>query len=206
MRRVSDLAGKSQAVFLDRDGTLNDDPGYLDSPEKIRLFPGAIEAVRRINDSGRKVVVVTNQSGVARGLFDEAQLLLIHDHLRDLFRIQGALIDAIYYCPHHPSEGDVKYRIECECRKPNAGLLYLAQRDLNLSLTDSIVIGDRYQDVEMAHRAGARGVLVLTGYGKKEFDEDRESWPQPPDLIANDLSDAIDRILRAQAERFPAEK
>ncbi len=194
MRRVREHDGKSQAVFIDRDGTLNEDTGYLDSIENIQLFPFAIEAVRRINDSGRKVIVVTNQSGVARGMFDEAQLRQIHDHLRDLFRAHGAVIDAIYYCPHHPSEGDTKYRVECECRKPKAGMLHLAQRDLNLSLADSTVIGDRYHDVEMAHRVGARGVLVLTGYGKKEYDEDRESWPRPPDIIAKDLSDAIDKI------------
>jgi D-glycero-D-manno-heptose 1,7-bisphosphate phosphatase len=195
MREVRDQADKSRAVFIDRDGTLNEDTGYLDSPERVRLFPFAIEAVRRINDSGRKVIIVTNQSGVARGMFDEAQLRVIHDHFRELFRVEGARIDAIYYCPHHPTEGDSKYRVECECRKPGAGLLYLAQRDLNLSLTDSIVIGDRYHDVEMAHRVGARGVLVLTGFGQKEYDMERASWPRPPDLIARNLIDAIDQIM-----------
>ncbi len=201
MTIVTHAQVKQRAVFLDRDGTLNEDPGYIDRPEKIRLFPSTAEAVRRINNSGRKVVVVTNQSGVARGIVDETHLTGIHAHIINLIESAGARIDAVYYCPHYPNvsggvgETGSRYLRDCDCRKPKPGMLLQAARDLNLDLRRSAVIGDRYLDIEMAHSVGARGILVLTGYGQMEFDLGKDSWPRMPDLVVPDLMAAVAALL-----------
>lgn len=198
---VAEVKPKQKAVFLDRDGTLNDDPGYIDRPEKIVLFPSAANAIRRLNEAGRKVVVVTNQSGVGRGLFEETTLHGIHAHLVRLVEAAGGAIDAIYYCPHYPiggeteSHGESPYRRDCDCRKPKPGMLLRAARDLNLDLESSVVIGDRYLDIEMAHAVGARGILVLTGYGQRELDLEAVNWPRMPDMVAQDLTAAVDAAL-----------
>lgn len=198
---MAEVKPKQKAVFIDRDGTLNDDPGYIDRPEKIVLFPSVAKAIRRLNEAGRKVVVVTNQSGVARGLFEETTLQGIHAHLVELIGAAGGVIDAVYYCPHYPMDGEAKSRVEsryqrdCECRKPKPGMLIRAARDLNLDLEASVVIGDRYLDIQMAHAVGARGILVLTGYGQRELDRDASSWPRMPDLVAQDLTAAVDAAL-----------
>ncbi len=189
------LEAKQSAVFVDRDGTLNDDPGYIDSPERIKLYPFAAAAIRHINESGRKVVVITNQSAVARGMISEGALTKVNDHLLQLVAAEGARIDAIYYCPHHPEATDLRYRCVCDCRKPKPGMLLRAAIDLNLELRKSIVIGDRYLDVETAHSVGATGVLVLTGCGRREFDSDRGSWPRAPDLVSENLAEAVQLLL-----------
>ena len=155
------------AVFLDRDGTINEEVGYLDRLEKLRIFPAAFDAVRMINESGMKVVVVTNQSGVARGFFDEAFVKKLHEHIDTTFRSKGARIDRFYYCPHHPTEGIGRYVVSCSCRKPAPGMFVQASEDLAIDLPASYMVGDTARDIEGANRAGVTGILVKTGYGKE---------------------------------------
>ena len=156
---------RQAAVFLDRDGTINEEVGYLDRLEKLKLIPGAAEAIRLINTSGMKAVVVTNQSGVARGIFDEVVVGAVHARLRELLLMEGGVLDGIYFCPHHPTEGRGRYLLSCDCRKPAPGLLLQAAAELNLDPAGSYMVGDTLKDIEAGERVGARGVLVRTGYG-----------------------------------------
>jgi D-glycero-D-manno-heptose 1,7-bisphosphate phosphatase len=156
---------RQAAVFLDRDGTINEEVGYMDRLEKLKLIPVAAEAIRLINSSGMKTVVVTNQSGVARGLFDEAFVDRVHIRLREMLRAEGAFLDEIYFCPHHPTEGRERYLMTCDCRKPAPGLLLQAAADLNLDRTRCYMVGDTLKDIEAGSRAGVQGILVRTGYG-----------------------------------------
>lgn len=193
---------KNTAIFLDRDGTINEEVGYLDSLEKLRIIPAAFEAIRLINQSSRKAIVVTNQAGVARGLFGEDLVETIHAALREALRRRGAFIDSFCYCPHHPTEGLPPYRQSCDCRKPAPGLFLRAAREWNLDLSESWMIGDRYNDMEAAHRAGARGILVKTGYGMEALagkGPDTETPAGKPDLIADDILEAVRLILGDQA-------
>ena len=160
-------AKKWQAVFLDRDGTINEEVGYLDRMEKLQLIPGAAEAIRWINESGMKAVVVSNQSGVARGIFDELFVAEIHARLREMLLAEGASLDGIYYCPHHPMEGRVEYLKICDCRKPAPGLLLRAVAELHIDPARSYMVGDTLKDIEAGGRAGAQGILVRTGYGEE---------------------------------------
>jgi D-glycero-D-manno-heptose 1,7-bisphosphate phosphatase len=153
------------AVFLDRDGTINEEVGYLDRLEKLRLVSGAAEAIRLINRSGMKAVVVTNQSGVARGFFTEAFVDEVHSHLREMLQEEGASLDGFYFCPHHPTEGRGRYLRSCNCRKPSPGLFLRAIEELSLEPERSYMVGDTLKDIEAASRIGARGILVRTGYG-----------------------------------------
>jgi len=157
------------AVFLDRDGTIIEDVDYLTRPDQLRLIPGAAAAIRQFNERNIPVVVVTNQSAVARGMLSEAGLAEIHERLRSMLAAEGARLDAIYYCPHHPDGSQAAYRRTCECRKPKAGMLLQAARDLNIDLTASIMIGDGLRDLEAGAAAGCRTlILVRTGHGAQE--------------------------------------
>jgi D-glycero-D-manno-heptose 1,7-bisphosphate phosphatase len=185
----------SIAVFVDRDGTVNEEVDFLTSPRDLRLIPRSAEAIRRANDLGLRVIIVTNQSGVARGLLTEAELLDVHRALTERLAAENARVDDIYYCPHHPSEGIGPYRRECDCRKPNTGMVERAVREFRIDPERSYVIGDRTVDVAMAKNAGARAILVLTGYGRAErrlCERDRI----PLDYVAEDLYDAIDFVAR----------
>jgi D-glycero-D-manno-heptose 1,7-bisphosphate phosphatase len=155
------------AIFLDRDGTINEEIGYMDRLEKLRLIPKAAEAIRLINASGMKTVVVTNQSGVARGIFNESLVAEIHARLAEMLRAEGAFLDGIYFCPHHPTEGRGDYLRGCECRKPSPGLLLRAAAELHLDAARSYMVGDTLKDIEAGGRAGAQGILVRTGYGEE---------------------------------------
>lgn len=193
------------AVFLDRDGTINEDLGYIDRLEKLTLIPGTAEAIRLINRRGMKAVVVTNQSGVARGLFDEAFLGTIHAHLAGMLRREGAFLDGIYYCPHHPTEGREPYLRSCACRKPAPGLLTRAQEELGLDPARSYMIGDMLSDIEAGTRAGVSGILVRTGHGEEAVaalsvlgrnDGPAEAAAVRPAHIADNLLEAVRWILR----------
>ncbi|MBI4464288.1 MAG: HAD family hydrolase [Acidobacteria bacterium] len=188
--------GQRRAVFFDRDGTLNEEVGYVNHPDRFQIFPFAAQAVREAKEAGLLAIVVSNQSGVARGLFSESLVQKLHRRLaREIIR-QGGKLDAIFYCPHHPQGRVEKYRRDCTCRKPSSGLLEKAAADFGIHLASSFVVGDRYVDVAMAHRVGARSVLVLTGYGRGEWEYFRKSWPQPPDYVAKNVRDAVRWILR----------
>ncbi len=180
------LAVRRPAVFLDRDGTINREIGFLTKPEQLELLPGAAEAVRWIKQAGYRVVVVTNQPVIARGDCTTAELLAIHDKLEMELSRAGAFLDGIYSCPHHPDKGFAgerpELKIECECRKPGDGLLRRAAEELNLDLAASWMIGDRTVDVEAGAKAGCRTILVRTGEGGR----DGRSAVQP-DHVADDL-------------------
>jgi D-glycero-D-manno-heptose 1,7-bisphosphate phosphatase len=183
------------AVFLDRDGTLIEEVGYLDRPERVRLFPWSIAAVRALNLAGIGVVMVTNQSGVARGFFDESTVEEVHQLIASLLAEGGATIDRYYYCPHHP-DGRVKaFARVCDCRKPARGLVDRAIAELGIDPARSFTIGDRWLDVALARAVGARGVLVRTGYGKTE--EVRPQAGLHADAIVDNLIEATGWILSA---------
>jgi D,D-heptose 1,7-bisphosphate phosphatase len=170
------------AVFLDRDGTINEDVGYLHDIGQLVLIPGAAQAIRIFNNCGFKVVVVTNQSGVARGYFREEFVGQTHAHLHAVLQSQGAIIDAFYYCPHHPTEGFPPYRKVCSCRKPETGMFTQAARDLHLDLSRSYMVGDKMQDIQAGKKTGVKTVLVGTGYGRFVKEEDLL-----PEYVAQDL-------------------
>lgn len=185
----------SRAVFMDRDGTINEEVGYLSRLEQMKLFPRSAEAIRMLNGKGIKVVVVTNQSGVARGYFGEDFVSEAHAFLQERLRQEGAFIDAFYYCPHHPTEGVLPYRRACSCRKPGAGMLLQASRDLHIDLSRSYMVGDMMKDVQAGKKAGTKGILVKTGYGAAEKADEGAA----PDYIAADLLDAVNWILEDAA-------
>jgi histidinol-phosphate phosphatase family protein len=191
-----------RAVFLDRDGTLVEEANYLRRVEDMVVYPFAAEAVRLINRSGFLAVVATNQSAIGRGFLDETQLTELHCALNEALRASGAAIDAFYFCPHHPEAPLEKYRRRCSCRKPEAGLLLEAARDLGLSLTESYCIGDRLSDIEAGRRVGCRSVLVRTGYGAIEASLlDSSAGAQAgsaellPDFVAADVLEAVKWVL-----------
>ena|SRR6185503_7715839 len=185
---------KRRAVFIDRDGTLSEEVGYINHPSRFLLFPYAAGAVKLLNDHEWLAVIITNQAGVARGYFDEAMIQTVHDNLKRDLQSAGARIDGIYYCAHHPSVGEPPYRQDCDCRKPKPGLIRRAATDLNIDVQQSWMIGDRYSDIELARNAGVRAALVLSGYGRGEWENQRSSWQHQPDLIAENLFEAIASI------------
>lgn len=187
---------RTGAVFLDRDGTVNVEVGYLREPEQLELIPGAAAAIRRLNEAGRLVVLVTNQSGVARGYFPESMVHDVHARLAQMLGREGAKLDAVYYCPHHPTAGNAPYRTECDCRKPATGLLKRAAREHHIDLERSFMVGDKWSDVELGHRAGARSILVSTGFAADDPGNVRPAHVEEPDLVAHDLGEAVDWILR----------
>jgi D-glycero-D-manno-heptose 1,7-bisphosphate phosphatase len=180
---------------MDRDGTLAHEVGYVNHLSRFRLFPWSVDAVRLLNKGGLLAVVVTNQAGVARGYFPEPLIAEVHALMTAAMEGGGARLDGVYYCPHHPSAGEPPYRQDCECRKPRPGLLHRAARDLDIDLARSWVVGDRDADVALARSVGARAVLVKTGYGLGELLWHAPSWDRPPDIIADHLLEAVERIL-----------
>lgn len=178
---------------------MNEDIGYVSAPDELIIYPWAVEAVRLINQVGLKVLVVTNQSGVARGLYTEEQLRQIHAKLREDMLKGGARLDGVYYCPHHPDFGDSRYRLLCECRKPRPAMLIRAAREHGVDLSRSYVIGDKAADIQLAGNVGARGILVLTGYGRETF-EHPDLWPCDPYRVAEDVLAAA-RIVVENANR-----
>jgi len=189
---------KNRAIFLDRDGTINEEVGYIESLDRLVIIPAAFEAIRLINLSGFRAVVITNQAGIAKRLFDETFVKQTNEHLQAALIQKGATIDAFYFCPHHPTEGVPPYRRVCDCRKPAPGLFYQAARDMAIDLAGSFMIGDRYRDMEAAHRAGVKGVLVKTGYGADVLENvgpDQETPEGKPDHIAENILKAVHWIL-----------
>jgi len=176
-------------VYLDRDGTLNFDPGYLNQPEQLRLLPGVGPAVARLNRAGFKTVVLSNQSGVARGLITQDQLEAIHQRLRELLAEDGAWLDGIFICPHHPDEG-------CICRKPAPGLVHRALQELGVFPGNAIVIGDKATDMELARNVGALAVFVRSGNAPEEEKARMAERGLAPDYVARNLTEAVRWILR----------
>jgi len=191
---AKNLANKQKAIFLDRDGTINEYVGFLRKEEDFKLIPGVSEAIKKINNSGYLAIVVTNQPVIARGEVTEEELEEIHKKMETLLGLDGAYIDDIYYCPHHPDkgfEGEIpELKIECDCRKPKTGMLEKAAREHNIDLSSSIMIGDSTLDIKMAENAGMQSILLKTG----QKGEDGK-YDVSPTLIAEDLNDAINKII-----------
>ena len=192
-------AGKNKAAFLDRDGTINVEVGYLSKPDDLELIPGAARAVARLNDAGYIVVVVTNQAGVARGYFTEEDVRLVNQRMIEVLGPWGARIDGIYYCPHHPDFGDETYRKDCDCRKPNTGMVTQAAQEFDIDLSRSYVVGDHMGDVLLGINAGARSIHVLTGHGDSEREKLIENSISPV-YLASDLTEAVEYILSQDTE------
>lgn len=197
---AKNLANKQKAIFLDRDGTINEYVGFLRKEEDFKLIPGVSEAIKKINNSGYLAIVVTNQPVIARGEVTEEELEEIHKKMETLLGLDGAYIDDIYYCPHHPDkgfEGEIpELKIECDCRKPKTGMLEKAAREHNIDLSSSIMIGDSTLDIKMAENAGMQSVLLKTG----QKGEDGK-YEVSPTLIAEDLNDAINKIICKKASK-----
>ncbi|MBN1382089.1 MAG: D-glycero-beta-D-manno-heptose 1,7-bisphosphate 7-phosphatase [Deltaproteobacteria bacterium] len=187
---------KNRAVFLDRDGTMNEEVGYLDSLDNLRLFAETSEAIKRINKSGLKAVVVTNQSGVARGYFTESFVEETHRRIQDLLKQADAHIDAFYYCPHHDKEGQEPYLKVCDCRKPKPGMLLKAAEDLDLDLAGSYMVGDTLKDMETAKNTGMKGVLVRTGHFSADQNSSDDWGTGQPDYVAADILAAVNWIMK----------
>ena len=192
--------GHRPVVFIDRDGTLTEEVGYVNHPSRLRLLPRSAEAIRRLNAAGVAAVVVTNQAGIARGYFSPDVLRASHETLLAQLKDAGAYLDGVYVCAHHPTEGVPPYRATCECRKPAPGLLLRASADLDLDLTAATMVGDKGSDLVPARAVGARGVLVLTGYGLGEWEYRRAELPVAPDHVAGDLLDAVEWALAPTAQ------
>lgn len=186
-----------RAVFIDRDGTISEEVGYINHPSRFRVFPYASTAIKLLNDQEWLAIVITNQAGVARGYFPEAMIETVHERLKQDLHDTGARIDGIYYCAHHPSVGELPYRQDCECRKPKPGLIKQAAKDFDIDLEPSWMIGDRYSDIELARNAGVHSALVLSGYGRGEWENQRASWKYQPDLVAENLLEAVTSITGA---------
>jgi D-glycero-D-manno-heptose 1,7-bisphosphate phosphatase len=187
---------KRRAVFIDRDGTISEEVGYVNHVERYRVFPFAAEAVRTLHEAGWLAILVTNQAGVARGYFKEELIGNVHEVLARELERGGARLDAVYYCPHHPSVGEPPYRQECDCRKPRPGLIRRAAEEFDLDLAQCWMVGDRYSDTELARNAGVRSAFVLTGYGRGELEHQSRAWQHRPDLVAENLLEAARGIIQ----------
>ena len=185
---MPDSPKKRRAVFLDRDGTISEEMGYVNHLSRFIIFPYAAAAIRRLNHAGLPVIVVTNQSGVARDFFPESLIDRVHHKMKAELAAAGARVDAIYYCPHIRDNN-------CTCRKPIPGMLDLAAREHALDLADSVLVSDRYDDISMGQSVGCHSILVLSGYGRGEYEYHRRAWPRQPDHVVENLAAAVDLIL-----------
>lgn len=189
-----------RAVFFDRDGTLNQEIGYVSDPERIRLLPHAPEAVQAVREAGWLTIIVTNQGGVGRGLMTETQVQAVNRRVVELLGQHGVVMDGVYYCPHHPEGQIAEYRLVCECRKPSPGMLRQAAADHGIALVHSVVVGDKISDVQLAQAVGARGVLVRTGFGEAEWARAKAMGIQP-DAVVSDVGEAVAWILGRDTQR-----
>ncbi len=195
------LTPLAPAAFLDRDGTVIEEVGYLADPETIQFIPGSIEALHALRRAGFRLVLLTNQSGVARGLLTEDDVRRVNERLETLLRRAGIALDAVYYCPHHPDVGPPEYRQMCACRKPGPGMAEQAREALGLDLSRSVIFGDHVSDAGVArHFPGMRSVLVLTGHGAGQLAKIESGEAPRPDHVASDLRRAVDWLLTGEEE------
>lgn len=195
------VGGQERAIFLDRDGTINVDKHYLNDVDQLELLPGAAAGLRRLSDLKFKLVVVTNQSGIERGLITPHQLASIHRRLHQILEDEGVILDGIYVCPHEPAS-------RCRCRKPEIGLAVQAARDFAIDLAASFVVGDKLADIELGNRIGARSILVETGYGEQTLQENQADWSvskmRPPAAIVANLEGVAEFVMRSVDARSEA--
>ena len=182
---------KNRAIFLDRDGTVTAEVGYVNDTNRLTLLPRTGKAIKLINQSFFKAILATNQAGVARGYFSEEMIIKANKRLQTLLQIEGAFLDKIYYCPHHPKTGKKPYRSNCNCRKPLPGMLLKAAEEFNLDLSGCYVVGDKLSDAVLAKNAGARAIIVRSGYGAGELKLSRRDSFLKKVFIAEDLMEAV---------------
>jgi len=188
------MPGKA-AVFLDRDGTINEQMGYINHISRFHLLPGVVDAIKRLNDANIPVIVVSNQSGLARGYFPEELLTAVHEKMHAQLAEKGARVDGVYYCPHHPEAKEKRFREACNCRKPKPGLILTAAKEMGIDPEKSIVVGDRWSDIKTATACGARSVLVRTGYGRGDEQYIGPFQEIQPHKKCDDLQGAVNWIL-----------
>lgn len=184
------------SVFIDRDGTINVDGGYINHPDNFIIYPFAAQAIRMLNKANYLAVIVTNQSGIGRGFYMEDMMNTLHQKMYDQFEKQGAKIDGLYYCPHDPNSKDEKYRVVCDCRKPKSGLLKQALKDLPIDVNQTYFIGDKMSDMQAGWDIGSKGIMVKTGYGRGDIENKSVSWNRKPDIYAENLLEAVKIILK----------
>jgi D-glycero-D-manno-heptose 1,7-bisphosphate phosphatase len=189
------MTNKKPAVFIDRDGTINEQMGYINHPSRFIILPGVPEAFKILNQAGFLAIIVSNQSGVARGYFPMELLYDIHSTMNESVNRHGGRIDGIYFCPHYPKGSVQEYAFDCDCRKPRTGLIEEARRDFEIDLSRSYMVGDHYTDLELADRAGIKGILVRTGYGTGVIEYNLPSMTTKPAYIAVDLLDAVKWVV-----------
>lgn len=182
-------------VFVDRDGTLIEERDFLRLPEGLRLIDGAAQSIRKLNQRGLVTCVISNQSGVARGLLSEGDLQSIHRRLTEELAREGAAVDRIYYCPHHPGGSVEPYVTDCECRKPKPGMMRKAERELSIDLSRSYVVGDKLVDIQAGRAVAATTILVLTGYGESSLEMSKKE-NVPADFVAPSIGEAVEFIIR----------
>ena len=188
---------EAPAAFLDRDGTIIEDPGYLGDPDKIQFIPGAQEALGALRAAGYRLIVVTNQAGVARGIITEDDVRRVNVRLQELLSTAGVPVDGIYYCPHHAEAGSPEYRKDCPSRKPGPGMVEQARQDFGLDVARSVIVGDHLSDAAVArHFPGMRGIMVLTGHGAGQYEKVQAGATPVPDHVAPDLGSAVEWLLR----------
>lgn len=190
-----------KVVFMDRDGTINEEVHYLHRSEDLVLYPDVADGIRRLNEAGFKTVIITNQAGVARGYYKEEDVEALHQYLNEELKKSGAHIDAFFYCPHHPEYGIGTYKTDCECRKPKTGMFFKAEELYEIDKEHSYMIGDKLIDIEAGCRYGVRGILVGTGYGREFHDkvsagEEKKIY----DRYADNFKNAVDWILAREKE------
>jgi D-glycero-D-manno-heptose 1,7-bisphosphate phosphatase len=194
---------KSPALFLDRDGTINEEVDFLTNPDHLHLISGVSAALREAKSMGFKLFVITNQSGIARGFLTEEHLRDIHTALNERLTADGSALDRIYYCPHHPELGVEPYRISCDCRKPKPGMIEQAIREYDIDPSRSFVVGDRMIDMQAGNAAGIPSIMVLTGYGADELALCRQQQV-PVFHVANNLPDAVQFIKQLIHQSQPS--
>ncbi len=192
---------KKPAVFLDRDGTINEQMGYINHISRFVLFPFAAKAIRLLNEEEFLTIIISNQSGLARGYYPMDLVDRVHEHMIASLKEESASIDGIFICPHYSGGKIPEFSVNCNCRKPRTGLIEKACRTFDIDRANSYVIGDRSTDIEMAHRSGIKGVLVTTGYGLGDMDYVLPSLPFKPAYIAKDLLHAVYWILEMKKEK-----
>jgi D-glycero-D-manno-heptose 1,7-bisphosphate phosphatase len=193
---------KKKAVFLDRDGTINKDVGYPASFSAIEIYSYSFDAVRKLNEAGFLTVIVTNQSGIGRGLILEKNLQKIHEKMRALFAQHNAFFDGIYYCPHYLFSANPKYKDDCQCRKPNPGMAHQAAADLGIDTSQSYMVGDKVEDILFGLNIQAKPILCLTGFGQESLPKLKEKGIKPV-YVAQTLLDAVKYILREEKKEKP---
>jgi len=186
----------NKAIFLDRDGVINEDLDYVYKVEDLKFIPRAVDGLKLLNELKYKLIIVTGQSGIGRGYYSEESMDKFHEHMLQILRKEGIVINAIYFCPHHAEKGIGKYKIECECRKPKTGMIDNAKKDFDIELKESYIIGDKTDDIVMGKNAGCKTILVLTGKAGND-----KNYDVKPDFIAKDLYHAAKLILKFEGKK-----